>query len=107
MAADSRGPDFTNFEPTTRGLFGLFNSYVGQQPGCPRVTAEAVISLALPFMEPIQDVRHIAYFWGAPFWIVKQLPLGDIRLGKLIKILLKIQEHAPPTLDDPVPSTTC
>jgi hypothetical protein len=43
-------------------------------------------------MESI-DIYYIACFWGAPFWVVKQLPSDDIRLDKLIKLLLKFKNN--------------
>jgi hypothetical protein len=86
----------TNFEPTARGLFDLLINYIDQQSGCPTTTAEAVISLPLPFMESIEEVHHIAYLCGALFWVVKQLPTDDIRLDKFTKLLLKFQEQPTP-----------
>jgi hypothetical protein len=48
-------------------------------------------------MESVEDVWNVVYyFWGALFWIIKQLLSEDNRQDKLIELLLKIQGQPPP-----------
>lgn len=72
MADVIRELDFANVGQTARQVFDLLINYLNQQPGCALATAEAVTSLALPFVESVEDVRNVVYFWGALFWIIKQ-----------------------------------
>lgn len=96
MAADIKGLDFTNLEGTTVEIFDLLISYLSQHSDCSAVAAKTVTDWALLFMDSIEDVPNIAFFWGVLFWIIKQLPPDDSRQHSLIKLLLKIQEQPPP-----------
>jgi hypothetical protein len=96
MAAEIKGLDFTNLEGTAVEIFDLLISYLSQQPDCSAATAETVTDWASPFMDSIEDVPNIAFFWGALFWIIKQLPPDDSRQYSLVKLLLKIREQRPP-----------
>ena len=96
MAADIKGLDFTNLEGTAVEIFDLLISYLSQHSDCSAATAETVTDWALPFMDSIEDVPNIAFFWGALFWIIKQLPPDDSRQYSLIKLLLKIREQPSP-----------
>jgi hypothetical protein len=79
-----------NVEQTARQILDLLLNYLNQQPVCAPATAEAVGSLALPFMASVEYVRNVVYFGRALFWIIKQFLPEDNKQGKLIELLLKI-----------------
>jgi hypothetical protein len=82
---------FIDEYPIIGSIFNILVAYLTAISSDPFMTAVALTSLFLPFMDSKEDINIVDYLWGTLFYIAKQLSPSDDRQARLISLVLEIR----------------